>query len=199
MDSRRCWEIRVDTDEAEWKRALNRFWFRTYAIATWSKPCLIIAAILVSTSGVRTVFVVSMWIAVGLSVAQYCGSYFRYRRRSLQARREPEDRTVTYRFSDDGVALFSEIGSSELRWRAFDQVWRYSDMWLLVMRKTQYLVLPTRCVPEDLRSEIARWMRLGGGGRPTCRKCGYDLRGQRSPRCPECGASFDEDTLRIKQ
>lgn len=30
---------------------------------------------------------------------------------------------------------------------------------------------------------------------PTCLKCGYDLRGLISPRCPECGVSFDERLL----
>lgn len=30
---------------------------------------------------------------------------------------------------------------------------------------------------------------------PICIKCGYDLRGQNVPRCPECGAPFDETLL----
>jgi hypothetical protein len=28
-------------------------------------------------------------------------------------------------------------------------------------------------------------------GIPLCRHCGYDLRGQIEPRCPECGRQFD--------
>ena len=28
-------------------------------------------------------------------------------------------------------------------------------------------------------------------GIPVCLKCGYDLRGQIDPRCPECGTPFD--------
>jgi hypothetical protein len=30
---------------------------------------------------------------------------------------------------------------------------------------------------------------------PICIPCGYDLRGQTEPRCPECGASFDSALL----
>jgi len=33
-------------------------------------------------------------------------------------------------------------------------------------------------------------------GVPICLKCGYDLRGQVTPRCPECGTPFDEKLLR---
>ncbi len=43
-----------------------------------------------------------------------------------------------------------------------------------------------------LRSElIAR-------GVPICLPCGYDLRGQNDPRCPECGATFDPDLIKSK-
>ena len=33
--------------------------------------------------------------------------------------------------------------------------------------------------------------RLIGLGMLVCLKCGYDLRGQTEPRCPECGIPFD--------
>jgi len=42
-----------------------------------------------------------------------------------------------------------------------------------------------------------RWMRvylreyLNDHGIPICQNCGYDLRGQGSPRCPECGTPFE--------
>ena len=32
-------------------------------------------------------------------------------------------------------------------------------------------------------------------GVPICLKCGYDLRGQDRPRCPECGTSFDHKLI----
>lgn len=31
---------------------------------------------------------------------------------------------------------------------------------------------------------------------PTCRRCGYILRGLTQPRCPECGTPFDAARLR---
>ncbi len=36
---------------------------------------------------------------------------------------------------------------------------------------------------------------LIGLGVPLCRHCGYDLRGQTEPRCPECGRPFDPALL----
>ncbi len=36
---------------------------------------------------------------------------------------------------------------------------------------------------------------LCGLGLPTCLHCGYDVRGQTEPRCPECGRAFDPGLL----
>ncbi len=44
------------------------------------------------------------------------------------------------------------------------------------------------------RNPIRRHLRrqLQERGIPICLSCGYDLRGQLTPRCPECGTAFDE-------
>lgn len=43
------------------------------------------------------------------------------------------------------------------------------------------------------RRPYVRFVRqyLQDRGVPVCLKCGYDLRGQTAPRCPECGHAFD--------
>ena len=43
------------------------------------------------------------------------------------------------------------------------------------------------------RHRCQRFLRqqLIASGIPICLKCGYDLRGQIEPRCPECGTLFD--------
>jgi hypothetical protein len=45
-----------------------------------------------------------------------------------------------------------------------------------------------------LRPLVRRSLReqLVAKGVPICVACGYDLRGQIEPRCPECGSAFDE-------
>ena len=48
------------------------------------------------------------------------------------------------------------------------------------------------------RSRLRRSLRqqLVERGYALCIKCGYDLRGQTDPRCPECGKEFDEKLLK---
>ena len=62
---------------------------------------------------------------------------------------------------------------------------------------------PSLIVPLTLswmwfcRSVVRRRVReqLAAKGVPICIECGYDLRGQDVPRCPECGTLFDETLL----
>lgn len=47
------------------------------------------------------------------------------------------------------------------------------------------------------RKPTRRFLReyLNQRGYSLCVHCGYDLRGQTTPRCPECGNAFDADRL----
>lgn len=66
---------------------------------------------------------------------------------------------------------------------------------------TSTLVLPTLCGLFGLLMR-AVWMHLISELVPqhayACLGCGYDLRGQTQPRCPECGKEFDENLLSKK-
>ena len=47
------------------------------------------------------------------------------------------------------------------------------------------------------RHKLRRYLReqLMARGIPVCLKCGYDLRGQSVPRCPECGTPYDAELI----
>jgi len=53
-------------------------------------------------------------------------------------------------------------------------------------------VVPLHLIPL-MYARYRKWMRvflrqyLNDNGMPVCQGCGYDLRGQVQPRCPECG------------
>jgi hypothetical protein len=45
-----------------------------------------------------------------------------------------------------------------------------------------------------VQRSVRTWLVMRGI--PICLRCGYDLRGQADPRCPECGNPFDSSLLR---
>ena len=52
-------------------------------------------------------------------------------------------------------------------------------------------------IPWLWRRRCRRFLRaeLISRGVPVCLPCGYDLRGQQEPRCPECGTRFDRQLI----
>ncbi len=57
------------------------------------------------------------------------------------------------------------------------------------------LMVPIWIWPCKRRVRISLREQLVAKGVPICVGCGYDLRGQIEPCCPECGAAFDEKLL----
>ncbi|MDM8006961.1 MAG: hypothetical protein QUV05_12555 [Phycisphaerae bacterium] len=51
------------------------------------------------------------------------------------------------------------------------------------------------------RKPCQRYLReqLAAKGVPICIECGYDLRGQVDPRCPECGTAFDPKLIKPQE
>jgi hypothetical protein len=56
--------------------------------------------------------------------------------------------------------------------------------------------------PPLIVGTIALWFASCRRRLPTCvslcQSCGYDLRGQIEPRCPECGTTFDQSLVKDK-
>ena len=133
----------------------------------------------------------AFWILIVIA------AYFRYMRNNMHSWLKMEDHTAKWEFSEGGVKRTSELATNEFKWRVFEKIWKYPDMWLLFVAKSQFLILPTNACSTELLDYIEHWIKLGAAGRPKCSKCSYDLRGQRETRCPECGTEFDKDLLKL--
>jgi len=53
-----------------------------------------------------------------------------------------DEPTAKITFTIDGVKTESDLGTSDLKWRVFDEVLKFSDVWLLVYAKSGYMTLP---------------------------------------------------------
>lgn len=74
----------------------------------------------------------------------------------------------------------------------------YANRLFLVLMMSAALGLVMRVLLIPLRKRQQRVLRekLVEKGVPICIECGYDLRGQIEPRCPECGTGFDPKLLK---
>lgn len=189
------WEVRVELTEAEYRRALRRFWVRArwYSWAILTLACGY-AGVTWLSHGTSTHD--PKYLVIGLAAYSFTliVAYGSFMRSNVAEWRRLEELPVVYRFDVDGVSISSQLGSSDIKWRVFGKLWKYSGFWLLFMSKRQFLVLPTAALDADLMAFIDRQVRLGAG-LPKCHECGYDLRGQEEARCPECGTEYSTDVL----
>lgn len=61
---------------------------------------------------------------------------------------------VTYYFDDSGVRTESHLGSASLKWEVFDEILKFSDVWLLVYAKSGYMTLPLAQFTDECRHFI---------------------------------------------
>lgn len=64
--------------------------------------------------------------------------------------------TVTLTFTTEGVHTRSEIGTSELKWGVFDELLKFTDVWLLVYMKSGYMTLPVAQMTHECMQFIEK-------------------------------------------
>jgi len=160
-------EVVVTYDKRLARRAVNHYFARS--LGPYAPIALGIAVgallwfykfgphgLLLTTSFFITALLVSLVIAAYLIRIRQSDSL-------LGKMRSP---TVTHTFSGDGVASRSDLGTSTLKWAAFDQVMEFEDMWLLRYAQSAYLTLPLAALPMDCRALIQRCVRDGASKPP---------------------------------
>lgn len=141
------------------RRALNR-----YFIKRLGKPFFI--ALLLVAAAFAYLFIIGSWngfstfMAVSLLVMLvFIGLIYFARLRAAEGffdkANEP---TVTFVFTDEGVRTESDLGTSDLKWSAFDEILKFSDVWLLVYARSGYITLPVEQLSSDCAQFIDRKM-----------------------------------------
>lgn len=137
------------------RRALNRFMVKRLG---WLTFVFIfgIAALLIFelASGSWSVWFTAMltvWvIAVGLLTVVYIARI----RASEGFFQKSGDCKVQFVFSDDGVKTNSDVGTSDLKWKVFDELLKFPEVWLLVYARSGYMTIPTDKLSDETKSFI---------------------------------------------
>lgn len=61
-----------------------------------------------------------------------------------------------FEFTDEGVRSQSQLSSGQAAWKAFRELYRATDVWLLFMTKSRYLILPTTSLSTDIQQFITK-------------------------------------------
>ena len=89
--------------------------------------------------------------------------YVVFLRRSLWKFNLMDSKSVTFIFGEDSISTSSDLGKSELSWKAIEQVWKFSDVWLLFAARTVFITLPIADIDKTVQDYVAERVRCHGG------------------------------------
>jgi hypothetical protein len=70
---------------------------------------------------------------------------------------------VSYELSEELFKAKSDLGSTELKWKAFKGIWIFPKVWLLMFDKAGYLTLPTDQVSDEVKDFLKEKIVSVGG------------------------------------
>jgi len=77
--------------------------------------------------------------------------YFVHYRASLTRFRRMNSPDATLEMGAETFRLASDVGNSEMPWRAITQIWRFRDFWLVFLSPAQFITLPLADLDVEAR------------------------------------------------
>lgn len=137
-------------DRALVRRALNRFFARTLGkpfFAVFGLLCMYFVYALASGTWSQ----ISTYIAIAMGVmSSVLGLVYVLRLRASTGFFDKSDEPIVeFEFQEDVMVMTSSLGTSKLEWEVFEDVMKFSNIWLLIYARGGYITLPL----EQLSSE----------------------------------------------
>ena len=64
--------------------------------------------------------------------------------------RNMETPKSTWGVTEDKITIESNLGKSELVWKAFVKIWKFRDYWLLFYTNSNYSILPIKNINMEI-------------------------------------------------
>lgn len=71
--------------------------------------------------------------------------------------------TITFSIFQDKFSLSSELGQGEWPWSAIQQIWRYSNTWLIFLTHNSYATFPLESISQEAQNFILQHVQEAGG------------------------------------
>jgi hypothetical protein len=115
------------------------------------------------TQGEATWLVGALAAVLVLAVAFVAALYFVHYRNAMRKFREMGTPEATFRADESSFTVSSGLGMTTLPWTAVQELWQFSEVWLLLYSKAQFSTLPLACLPSEMQSFVLQRVRASGG------------------------------------
>lgn len=156
--------IQVTYSEALVRHAVLAYWKRTVGIG-----CLLALALLAGLfailvwRGERSWLVGVFGTVLVLGVLFIGAIYVVHLRGSIAKLRSLGSPVASLVLDDSALSVASALGTSTVQWSSIIEVWRFSEFWLVLFSKAQFITLPLCDVPPSAQEFIVARVEASGG------------------------------------
>ena len=146
------------------RQAVFAFWRRSVGVGFF--VALLIAAlglVILVALGQASWIIAALASVLALGIASAIVVYVVHYRRSLQKFHQMDKPQAMFRAEESSFTMVSDIGTTTLQWSAVKELWKFSNVWLLLYSKAQFTTLPLACLPPETQAYIVQCVRDAGG------------------------------------
>jgi hypothetical protein len=103
--------------------------------------------------------------AVAVLLLLLIGLYLLHYRQGMAKLARMQQPHAVLQLTESELIASSQAGSFSAPWSTFTGLWRFSDFWLLIIGKGQFMTLPRADLSDDARTFIAS--HIGAQGQPA--------------------------------
>jgi hypothetical protein len=146
------------------RRAVAHYWFRLIAWHGFAAVAICVGGtIALAVAGDRSWMLGALGAIGFVLLTMFVAVYIVFLRRSMSRFDRMGSKAVVFTFSDERFTTASDLGSSELSWKAIDGIWKFPDIWLLFAAKTAYITLPITDIDKATQDFIVEQVVRHGG------------------------------------
>ncbi len=146
------------------QRAVLSFWRRSVGID------FIVALLLLAGSlsvlflaGNRSWLVGSLGAFLVIGVVLAVAVYWIHYGHAIQKFKEMGSPLATFCAETSSFILTSEIGTATFRWSVVKELWQFTDYWLILFSKAQFITIPLADLSSEMQTFILDRVRAAGG------------------------------------
>jgi hypothetical protein len=146
------------------RRAVGHFWWRTVGWKMLVSLALTISSLaLLLLAGDRSWLVGALGTVSAVSLAFLVAFYIVRYRHGIERLTAMGDPTAELVASQATLSIRSGVGSADLHWPSIIGIWRFPEVWLLMVSRRQYITLPTGQLAPDFLGFVQERVESSGG------------------------------------
>ena len=151
-------------DEHLLRWAVFAFWRRSIGIS-FPIALVVVAIIFISllAQGDLSWIVGAIGMFIVLSIAFVLVVYVVHYRNAIAKLRDMGPPQATFIAEESSFSISSGIGDSTIRWSSVIELWRFSNFWLLLFSKSQFITLPLATISPEMQTFVLKSVQASGG------------------------------------